>query len=455
MRSKMKYFLTVAMIFVTLSTGCGRTKESNSVKVDVPTKPFGSTIVYDPAKEINDGKKITIELWEWGSDETFQKLIDGYTSIHPNVTIKLVSNPWDDYWTKLPLALQDKNGPVIFNIHNSYHENIINYCAPYEISVEDLEKDFNDIKPHVKDGKVYYIDFGIMTGSVYYNKAMWKAAGLADNDIPKTWDEFRNVAKKLTIKDGKHIVQAGINFNTEFYQTYLLGLNYQLGQNLFSENGKTATINTPAMKKVMNMLLDIYNVDGSGSKDFGTSGSESFGQGQSAMTLMWGHYKETLQNDYPDIDYGVFEIPSFDEKPYAYNRYNGESTFGINKNSSKEAQAVAQDVIKYFLANDEILKEFNLARCTFPTKKSLTDDSDILAHPAMSVLAEHIDRYIWPGPMPAVVEESLKIAGQDIMYNGSDIETALQKAENSINEELKSSDFTAVENLYKYAKQKK
>ena len=40
----------------------------------------------------------------------------------------------------------------------------------------------------------------MMTGSVYYNKDMWEAAGLTEADIPKTWDEMREVAKKLTIK---------------------------------------------------------------------------------------------------------------------------------------------------------------------------------------------------------------------------------------------------------------
>ena len=78
-----------------------------------------------------------------------------------------------------------------------------------------------------------------MTGSVYYNKEMWKEAGLTDDDIPKTWDEMIGVAKKLTIKDGDKIVQAGLNFNNDFHQNYLLGLNYQLGENLFQEDGKT------------------------------------------------------------------------------------------------------------------------------------------------------------------------------------------------------------------------
>lgn len=455
MRKRVIAAALAAMMAVTGLAGCGGSgtgKEEAKKNIEVPTEPFGDTIKYDPSVEINDGKDITVELWEWGSDELFQEIIDGYTAIHPNVTINLVNNPWEDYWTKLPLALDGENGPAIFNIHNSYHENLINYMAPLEIPLEDLQADFTGVDAHVIDGEVYYIDYGMMTGSVYYNKDMWEAAGLTEADIPKTWDEMREVAKKLTIKEGDTIIQAGLNFNDDFHQNYLLGLNYQLGENLFEEDGVTPKVNSDAMKQVMQMLVDMYEVDGIGSKDFGEKGADSFGQGQSAMVIQWGHYYNTLQTTWSDINFGVFEIPTFDGNPYAYNRYNGESTFGVNKNAPEDQQAVAQDFIKYFLANDDAQVAFNLAMSTFPAKKSLADNEKILENPSLKVLAEHIDHYIWPGPMPATMETSLKKAGQDIFFNGVDIDTALNEAQQNIIKDMKNSDFKSVENLYAYAK---
>lgn len=455
MRKRVIVAALAAMMAVTGLAGCGGSgtgKEKAKKNIEVPTEPFGDTIKYDPSVEINGGKDITVELWEWGSDELFQEIIDGYTAIHPNVTINLVNNPWEDYWTKLPLALDGENGPAIFNIHNSYHENLINYMAPLEIPLEDLQADFTGVDAHVIDGEVYYIDYGMMTGSVYYNKDMWEAAGLTEADIPKTWDEMREVAKKLTIKEGDTIIQAGLNFNDDFHQNYLLGLNYQLGENLFEEDGVTPKVNSDAMKQVMQMLVDMYEVDGIGSKDFGEKGADSFGQGQSAMVIQWGHYYNTLQTTWSDINFGVFEIPTFDGNPYAYNRYNGESTFGVNKNAPEDQQAVAQDFIKYFLANDDAQVAFNLAMSIFPAKKSLADNEKILENPSLKVLAEHIDHYIWPGPMPATMETSLKKAGQDIFFNGVDIDTALNEAQQNIIKDMKNSDFKSVENLYEYAK---
>lgn len=436
-------------------SGGNKASVTTAVKDTVADKGLeviGDNVKYNPNQLVNDGEPISLEFWMWGQENLFQDVIDKYTKIHPNVEIKLVNNPWDDYWTKLPLQLKGKSGPALFNVHNSYHDNLIQYMAPYDIPTEELEADFIGANAHVIDGKIYYVDYGIMTGSIYYNKQMWKDAGLTDADIPKTWDEFAKVAQKLTIKDGNTFKQAGFNFNGDF-PGIALGLNYQLGQNLFNDDMKTATIDNEAMKKSVQMLVDLYDKYEVGSKDFGTKSEESFGQGQSAMICKWGHNYQYLKTNFPDLDFGIFEIPTFTEDvPYAYNRYNGESTFGINKNADEKEQEVAQDFIRYFLADDESQKEFCMDLSTFPAKKSLANDEDIAKHPTMSILSDTIDRYVWPGPMPATLEQTMKKVGEDVLYNGVTIDDALKQAETNINKDLKNTQFQSVEDLYKYAK---
>lgn len=455
MRKKiLSLLLSFTMVGMIGCSGGNKVTAINAVKDTVADKGLeviGDNVKYDPNQLINEGEPISLEFWMWGEEDLFNDVIDKYTEIHPNVEIKLVNNPWDDYWTKLPLQLKGNSGPALFSVHNSYHDNIIQYMEPYDIEVEDLEADFIGANAHIIDGSIYYLDYGLMTGSIYYNKQMWKEAGLTDADIPKTWDEFAEVAQKLTIKDEDKFKQAGFNFNGDF-QSMVLGLNYQLGQNLFTEDNKTATIDNEAMKEVIEMLIDLYDKYEVGSKDFGTKSEESFGQGQSAMVCKWGHNYQYLKTNFPDLDFGVFEIPIFTEDvPYAYNRYNGESTFGINKNVDEKQKAVAQDFVRYFLANDELQKEFCMDLSTFPAKKSLANDEDIANHPAMSILSNTIDRYIWPGSMPSTLETTLKKVGEDLLYNGVNIDTALKEAEININKDLTNTKFESVESLYKYA----
>ncbi|MCB2209262.1 extracellular solute-binding protein [bacterium] len=412
---------------------------------------MGNVVQYDPAQPVNNGEDIDIELWYWtGAANLFQALADQYTALHPNVSIELVENPWDDYWTKLPLALQGDEGPAIFNFHNSQHDNLVGYMAPYTIPTEDLIAEFVGASGHVIDGNVYYIDYGLMTATVYYNTDMWAAAGLTDEDIPQTWDQFRDVAKKLTIREDGELVQAGYSYNGGI-QGDVLGMQYQYGQNLFTADNQV-TLNNEAMKTVVQRLKDMYDVDGVGDNNFGNNSGDNFGQGSVAMFLGWGFMTNVLSQNFPDTPFDNFEIPTpTEEVPYAYHRYNGESTFGVNKNASAEQQAVAQDIVRFFLANDEIQKEFCLANAVFPAKESLKTDADILAVPSVAVLADHIDRYIWPGAMPSTVENNVKIMLENVFYNGMDITEALTNAETAINQDLENLNFVSQEPMYKYA----
>jgi len=438
------------------SSSAPATQESSSAPAPSQELPsIGNVIQYNPNQPVNDGKDISIELWYWtGAANLFQSLADKYAAIHPNVTIKLVENPWEDYWTKLPLALQGKDGPAIFNVHNSQHDNLIGYMAPYDIPVADMEKEFVGATGHIIDGKIYYTDYGLMTATAYYNTKMWEAAGLTDKDIPKTWDQFREIAKKLTIrKDGK-LVQAGFSYNGGI-QGDVLGMNYQYGQNLFAADNKVS-LNNEAMKNVIQRLKDMYAVDGVCEYNFGNNSGDNFGQGTVAMFLGWGFMTNVLKQNFPDTTFDCFEIPTPAESvPYAYHRYNGESTFGVNKNAPAEQQAIAQDIIRFFLANDAIQKEFCLANAVFPAKGTLKADADLLKVPSIAVLADHIDRYIWPGPMPSTVENNVKIMLEDIFYNKADITKALTNAETTINKDLANLKFTSQEPMYKYASEAK
>ena len=443
--------LVVSMAFGMCACGNGKKtsyKGTTETNPDKNMEIMGENVTYNPNQLVNDGKPVELEWWLWDAPDLFGSIAEEYKKIHPNVTIHIVNNPWNGFWTKLPLALQKgEDGPTLFNVHNSYQYLLLNYMAPYEIDVDDLEKDFFTAKSHEIDGKIYYMDFGIMTGAIYYNKDMWAAAGLTDKDIPKTWDEFREVAKKLTLTENNKMIQAGFNYNGEF-ENLFQAISYQNGNTLFDESGKIATVADDDQVKVVQMLLDFYDKDKIGDKDFGTDSAQSFGQGQSAMVYKWGHFYGYMNTNYPDINYGTFEIPTSTDEPFAYDRYNGESTPGINKNASPEQLEAAQDFIRFYLANVEKQKELCMNYSLFPANNALRDDKELMENPTIHAVAEHIDNYIWPGPMPATLGNNLKIAGQDIMYNNKSIEKTLKNANDIIKIDLLNMDFVSSESLY-------
>ena len=445
--------ICLAVSMMVLTCACGKSgtvtyKGETDTNPDKGLEVMGDHVTYDPNHLVNDGDPIELDWWLWDAPDLFGSIAEEYEKIHPNVTIHIINNPWDGFWTKLPLALQKgEDGPTLFNVHNSYQHLLLNYMEPYDIDIQDLEEDFFTAKSHEIDGKIYYMDFGIMTGAIYYNKDMWAAAGLTEEDIPKTWDEFREVAKKLTIMEDGKMVQAGLIFNGDF-ENLMQGVPYQYGDTIFDETGTVPRLTQEGQIETAQMFLDFYEKDHVGDKDFGTDAAQSFGQGQSAMVYRWGHFYGYMETNYPDINYGTFEIPTATEDPFAYDRYNGESTPGINKNATPEQKEVAQDFIRFYLANQEKQKELCMNYSLFPSNNALRDDKDLLKNPAIQAVSEHIDNYIWPGAMPATLGDNLKIACQDMMYNNTPVEEALQNAEDIVKVDLSNQEFVASENLY-------
>ncbi|KFI66163.1 extracellular solute-binding protein [Bifidobacterium cuniculi] len=447
--------LTVTVFISTALGACGSggAKGVTDTQADKGLPTMGETVTYDPNHLVNEGKPITIDYWSWNSAGTDPviDMIDGYTKIHPNVTIKPVNVAWEDYWTKLPLVLKGKNGPAVFNIHNSYDALVRPYAADYDIDAKDLEADYTTASVHITDGKAKYIDSVINTGNIYYNKKLWQEAGLTDADIPTTWDEFREVAKKLAKWDGNKMVQAGFNVNGDAYSAIYEGLNYQKGQVLFDDKGTEPDYDNSVTAENMQFLKDLYDKDRVGSANFGNDYSQSFGNGQSAMVYAWGWLEGTLKEKYPDIEYGVFATPTpSKDTPFAYDRYNGESTPGINANASAEQQAVGQDFVRYLLANDDYVRTAVRELNSFPAKKSLQEDKEILAQPVMAAIAPRVDRLIWPGSMPSTMETSATTAFENVFQNGKSIEQSIKEAQQQMETDMKNSDFVSAENKYAY-----
>lgn len=435
------------------ATGVTDTKKDKGLAV------MGQALKYDPNHLVNQGKPIQLEYWSWGdaSTDPIYDMIKDYQKIYPNVKFKTKNVAWDDYWTKLPLALKGTKGPALFNIHNSKDELIRPYAADYKIDKAAMESDYATASAHEDSkGNVKYIDSVINTGNIYYNKKLWKEAGLTEADIPTTWDELREVAKKLTKWNGSKMEQAGFNVNGDAYAAINQGLNYQRGELAFDESGKKPNFDNKVTRENMKFLKNLYDKDKVISTDFGTDYTQSFGNGQSGMVYAWGWLEGVLKEKYPNIEYGVFPTPTFTkEKPFAYDRYNGESTPGINAHQSKEQQEVAQDFIKFILANDAFIRSAVKHLNSFPAKKSLQNDPEILKAPVMAAIQPRADRLIWPGITPSTVETSSKAAFQNVMQNGESIDDAIKEAQATMVKDMKNSKFTSAESKYEFFKEHK
>ena len=412
------------------------------------------SLVYETT-QVNNGEPITIDFWiQTELQPIYQKYVDAYVALHPNVTFNVTPAEHEDLFTKLGMALPNGTGPDLFHMHNSYTQNLINNMKPYDPTVIDpeaLANDFVAVDDCKINGETYYISLGMMTSGVYYNKAMWEAAGLTKDDEPKTWEELREIAKKLTQYDANgNITVCGFNYNDQF-EYILQALNYQDGNPMFVKDGDAPIFND-TFKANMQWLLDLYTVDKVGSTEFPMA-VLGFVQSTNAMTYAWGWFGQWMQMNAPDMEYGYFKLPTKDgEVPPAYDRVNHELSLGINDDVTDAEYAVCNDFLLYLFASNEFDVDFATALYVTPAKKVCTTDERITSDIVLYTSASVLDRCVYPGDYSsdyATVLHSYLYEG--VLLNGEDIDDAIQEAYDEIMDKFDGSGFVSLESAYAYA----
>ncbi|MGI9356423.1 MAG: ABC transporter substrate-binding protein [Rhizobiaceae bacterium] len=199
------------------------------------------------------------------------------------------------------------------------------------------------------EGKTWGIPFQRSTIVAYYNKDMFRAAGLDPEIPPKTWDELISMGKKLT-KDGT----SGLMIPSTGYPYWMFqALAIQNGKELMSGDGKTTYFDDPAVVDTLKFWKSLSGEHGimpKGTVEWGTL-RQAFLEGQTAM--MWhstGNLTAVKKN--ASFDFGVAELPG----KVRLGSPTGGGNFYIFKKTSDEEKAAALKLIKYMTAPEQAAK---------------------------------------------------------------------------------------------------
>lgn len=455
-----KRILSLAMAGVMILSvgGCGKSDKSSEKVENAPKKGeiLGEALKYDTSVPVNNGEKIELTIWTDPEPQPFyQEIADKYHAIHDNVTIKVVSQPWDDYWTKLPLALEAGNGPDLYRSHPSRFPNVQNYSyeLPEEVfPAEEVKADFPIYDQTLFDGKLYSIPLGMTTGAgIYYNKKMWKEAGLTEEDIPKTWDEFEEVGKKLVKKDDKgNVTQYGFSVDHAF-EGFIDTMNYSSNLAAFKEDGVTYNLDNEVTYENLEMMKrwkDEFMMYSDGDAE------DEFGHEQVAMIGHWNWVAGYFNATYPEIDWGFFLVPTKDGKqPAAYDRFDLEWTLSVSAKDEAK-RAVAFDLLKFYACEQKSYLDHAVRIGCICANKKLQDDPKWDDQPNLKKIAEVAERLVYPGNVPICEarNKAMRAAGSDIFINGKDPREVIPSVVKQLSEDAKKNNivFRAEEDKYAY-----
>src|SRR4051794_8244940 len=211
----------------------------------------------------DDGAKLT--LWTRAPLEKQAKLlVAAYNASHQN-QVSLTVVPNDDYVAKVGAAAGASGLPDLFAADIVYVPNWVKQGLFKDISAQIGGLAFKDQinKGHLDagtvDGKEHVLPFVLDLSMMFWNKDLFKQAGLDPDKAPATLAEFAADAKKVQAlkKPGVYGTATGLNCGGCLVFTWFPSV-WASGQDVMSADGTKSTLDGDAPKAVYSTWRDLW-----------------------------------------------------------------------------------------------------------------------------------------------------------------------------------------------------
>lgn len=310
----------------------------------------------------------TITMWTRAATQAQSKrLVRAYNATH-ETQVKLTAVPTDNYPARLAAAAGSRELPDVFAADVIFGPKFTAQGLWRDITDRVNKLPFKDslapshIKLGTRDGKIYTVPHTLDLSVLFYNKKLYRKAGLDPDKPPTTLREFADHARTIRkeIGDDTYGTFFGGNCPGCYVFTFWPSV-WATGGEIMHDEGTKSTINDPAMVETFRIWRGLYE-DGitprHAKTEQGPTWTGFFGKGTIGVMPM----PSTMLGSMPKkLDVGVAPIPGPD---------GGESTF------------VGGDIIGISSTTEKVEAAWNFVSWTLSKKAQvevLAKNQDVLA----------------------------------------------------------------------------
>lgn len=312
--------------------------------------------------------KVTIDYWSIypDSDEYAPKhkaLLDEFMKDNPNITIVHHGFNFYDYFTKVSTAQAggtniDVYWNDIVNVKYRAESGVAANLKPYmdadQVDLSQFSSASIDAASY--NGGIYALPIEADVRVLYYNKDLFVEAGLDPEKPPTTFEEMYEYNKKLIKLSDDGTTYDRIGFHPMLGNNAIQCLVWPLGGSFFDGNG-TPTINTEVNKKGIKWWVDFnkqydsrkINAFTATYSDAGGADT-SFMQGVNGMVIEESGLAWKLEQEAPNIRYGVAPIPYYGEENHK--TWSGAFTLEVSGRTNNLKKQAAWKFVQYMTGVD-------------------------------------------------------------------------------------------------------
>ncbi len=341
------------------------------------------------APAISHAEDVTLSFWNnWDGNRAAQlrSVLDEFEKENPGIKVNNVTLTNVTTTQRMLAAVASGDVPDLYmtSANDMSQWASLGAFIPLDQYIKDdaidLDKAFykSGIEGSVYDGKLLQFPFKATSPlAIWYNKDMFKAAGLDPESPPKTWQELEAAAEKLTKRSGDTVTQLGINLCTEcggaenMFNEWLSRNNGQL----FSADGSDIAFDSPEGVATLKWMVDFSNrTAGSwqaANNAFGNNYKDlrpAFYAGKLAMVIDGPYLLNIMKADAPDMldKVGVFVAPVNGDNPDAKQVFNGYGVGGYAIPKGAKHPEASFKLLKFLAMSDK-------GACAFFTMQNRPD----------------------------------------------------------------------------------
>jgi multiple sugar transport system substrate-binding protein len=305
---------------------------------------------------------------------------------NPSIKIEVVHRPWEQYFGWLAERWESGDAPDVMFLNNIRGYAGSGHLEPLDPYLRRDHFDLGDFYPRLLElfnsgGSYYGLPRDNDTKVIYYNKTLFADAGLDPPRSGWTWTDLRNLASRLTRRDGAgRPLQYGFAFESDMWWRMWV---WQNGGDILDDpfNPTRVRIDEPAAADAVQFLSDLVNYDRvTPPLEVLRSSSaitQQFREGRVAMAF-GGHGKVPILAEEPNLKWDVIGLPM------RALRVNLAGGAGYTISSASPNKEAAWKLVR-FLESEKGQALFAESGLIVPARRSVREDSIFLRQQPFNV----------------------------------------------------------------------
>lgn len=324
---------------------------------------------------------ITLRVWTGSSSPAENEFKEAqfarFQEANPNIKLDVLISP--DYGTQIQAAFAANDYPEVFTAGQFDFPSYVDSGLLMPAGDRIVEPD--DIYPSLQaafsdaDGNAYCVPKDFSTLALFYNVDYFEQAGVDMPTAEWTWDDMAAAAQAITDADltanGIDVVGLSAAADRNRWMAFFWGN----GGRLFDDAGEVVFDSPEAIAALEFYASFVANGTGAIPANLGGAGwnGEAFGKGYAAMTIEGNWAIGYLRNDFPDLNWGVVEIPT------APSGSKGTLTFtecwavGANAADNPAVADAAWALVNFLTGPEEAIANGNEGFGPMPARASAAD----------------------------------------------------------------------------------